>query len=138
MLRLLCVAPCCLGARASPLTHTPLAPSLLETHSHSHTPQLERSALLHLGFQALDAFQASHGGRLPEPGSAAEADEVVAKAKEINEAAAEKVRQGRGCLCVLPCAARPLVPRPAAPSSCQRLTPSCATSLSTLNAGGGR
>ena len=47
--------------------------------------KLERSALLHVGFQALDAFQ-SRTGRLPHPGSSADADEIVAIAKSINDA----------------------------------------------------
>lgn len=36
-------------------------------------------------------MQAANSGRLPEPGNEAEAAEVVALAKSINEAAAEKV-----------------------------------------------
>lgn len=90
--------------------------------------QLERSPLLHAGFQALDAFQAEHvrpccacavdpppscspqdgayshpleslasrpslpQGRLPEPGSEADAADLVARAKAVNEAATEKAR----------------------------------------------
>ncbi|PRW20689.1 Ubiquitin-activating enzyme E1 2 isoform A [Chlorella sorokiniana] len=60
--------------------------------------KLERSPLLHVGFQALDAFQAAHGGRLPEPGSEAEADELVAQAKSINDAAADKAELDEGVL----------------------------------------
>ena len=54
-------------------------------------PQLERSPLLHIGFHALDSFQAS-AGRLPEPGSEEDAAAVIAAAKSINDAAADKVR----------------------------------------------
>ena len=50
--------------------------------------KMERSALLHIGFQALDAFQSrSDGGRLPAPGSSVDADEFVALARSINDAA---------------------------------------------------
>jgi ubiquitin-activating enzyme E1 len=48
--------------------------------------KLDRSAVLHLGFQAVDAFAAKNG-KLPTPGSDADAAAVVACAKEINEAA---------------------------------------------------
>jgi ubiquitin-activating enzyme E1 len=50
--------------------------------------KIERSAHLHLGFRALDAF-ASEAGRMPVPGSVSDADRVVALAKHINEAASE-------------------------------------------------
>ncbi|KAI3434380.1 hypothetical protein D9Q98_002458 [Chlorella vulgaris] len=59
--------------------------------------KLDRSALLHVGFQALHAFQAEHG-RFPEPGSQADADQLVAKAAAINEAAAEKAELDEGVL----------------------------------------
>lgn len=130
-----------MGAGCVPSTLPPLLPARTSPPLDP-APQLERSPLLHLGFQALDAFQvgaalpllvvgsacgklegrggacrraragrqvphrpssplppsprapdrqASHGGRLPEPGSEAEAAEVVAEARKINEAAADKV-----------------------------------------------
>lgn len=49
--------------------------------------KMDRPALLHAGFQALDAFAAAEG-RLPEPGSPGDADAVVAHARRINDAAA--------------------------------------------------
>ena len=61
-------------------------------------PQLERSPLLHLGFQALDAFQAEQG-RLPEPGNAVDAAAVLAAAKQINESASDKVGESDGWRC---------------------------------------
>lgn len=51
--------------------------------------KLERPALLHVGFQALDAFH-TRTGRLPEPGSTSDADEVVTLARQINDAASSK------------------------------------------------
>jgi len=51
-----------------------------------------RAGLLHLGFQSLDAFRSRHG-RLPSAGEPAEADEVVALARQINSRAAVKVEQ---------------------------------------------
>jgi ubiquitin-activating enzyme E1 len=67
--------------------------------------KLERSPLLHVGFQALDAFQAEHG-RLPEPGSEADAADLVARAKAVNEAAAEKAEVDEGVLRKLAATAR--------------------------------
>jgi hypothetical protein len=43
-----------------------------------------------VGFQALDSFQAAQG-RLPEPGNQADAAELLAAAKAINDDAADKV-----------------------------------------------
>ena len=48
--------------------------------------KLDRSAVLHVGFNALDAF-AMKNGRLPTPGSDSDAAAVVACAKDINDAA---------------------------------------------------
>jgi ubiquitin-activating enzyme E1 len=45
--------------------------------------------LVHLGFRALDAFRAAHDGAAPAPGSAADAAELVAGARALNEAAGE-------------------------------------------------
>ncbi|TMW63332.1 hypothetical protein Poli38472_002273 [Pythium oligandrum] len=49
-----------------------------------------RSELLHIAFQALDAFQEANGGKYPLPGSLKDAEQVYAKALEINQAAASK------------------------------------------------
>lgn len=46
--------------------------------------KIERSALLHIGFQALSAF-ITNSGRLPDPGSEADADELVNIARGIND-----------------------------------------------------
>ncbi|BDA45843.1 Ubiquitin-activating enzyme E1 1 [Coccomyxa sp. Obi] len=51
--------------------------------------KLERPALLHLGFQALDAFQAEFG-RLPAPHNEEDATKFVSIAKKLNETAADK------------------------------------------------
>lgn len=48
--------------------------------------KLERSPLLHIGFQALDAFTADKG-RLPGPGSEADAELLLEKAKQLNASA---------------------------------------------------
>ena len=48
--------------------------------------KLDRSAVLHVGFNALDAF-AMKSGKLPTPGSDSDAAAVVACAKDINDAA---------------------------------------------------
>ena len=59
--------------------------------------KMERSALLHAAFQALDAFRVQHS-RLPAPGSAADADAVLALTRGLapdavsDEAAAKVVR----------------------------------------------
>lgn len=45
---------------------------------------------LHVGFQALHAFQAKHGS-LPAPHNKAHAEEVLASAKEIGSKAKEPV-----------------------------------------------
>jgi len=52
--------------------------------------KMERPALLHVAFQALDAFQAKTS-RLPEPSSQSDAAEMVALARSINAAAENKV-----------------------------------------------
>lgn len=71
-------------------------------HLESDFSKFGRSALLHLGFHALDQFREKHNGALPRPGSRADADEVVAMVRDLNpqmpeahrvelDAAAEKV-----------------------------------------------
>ena len=45
--------------------------------------KLERPALLHLAFQALDEFQQSRG-RLPKPGSSQDAKDLVSMAEAVN------------------------------------------------------
>ena len=62
--------------------------------THSLLAQMERSPILHVGFQALDAFSAKKG-RLPEPGSEDDAGEVIALAKDINESSKDKVSHAR-------------------------------------------
>eukprot|EP00850_Spirogloea_muscicola_P006789 SM000033S12310 [mRNA] locus=s33:1758:6785:+ [translate_table: standard] len=52
--------------------------------------KFDRPPLLHLAFQALDSFRAETG-RLPQPGSADDAAKLLALAKELNDAAKEKV-----------------------------------------------
>ncbi|DBA02358.1 TPA: hypothetical protein N0F65_007177, partial [Lagenidium giganteum] len=47
--------------------------------------KLGRPELLHIAFQALDAFQAKHDGKYPQPGNLQHAAEVYTLAKEINE-----------------------------------------------------
>lgn len=81
-------AACCRICLRFALLRSPSFPSVPASAS---APQLERSPLLHLGFQALDSFQAS-SGRLPEPGSEEDAAAVIAAAKAINDAASDKVR----------------------------------------------
>lgn len=51
--------------------------------------KMDRSHLLHVGFQALDLFQAKNG-RMPRPGNKEDEDVVIELAKQVNEAAAEK------------------------------------------------
>ena len=51
--------------------------------------KFDRPPQLHLGFRALDAFVAEHGGALPAAGSVSDAEEVVRLAKEANAAAAD-------------------------------------------------
>lgn len=51
--------------------------------------KMDRSALLHVGFQALDAFKAETG-HLPRPANASDAERVVALSKSINEVAESK------------------------------------------------
>lgn len=52
--------------------------------------KLERSALLHVAFQALDAFQEKNDGKYPTPGSMEDAEQVYALAVKLNGQAAEK------------------------------------------------
>lgn len=52
--------------------------------------KLDRSALLHIAFQALDAFQSKNGGKYPTPGSMQDAEQVYALAVELNRASAAK------------------------------------------------
>jgi ubiquitin-activating enzyme E1 len=52
--------------------------------------KLERSALLHIAFQALDAFQTKNGGKYPTPGSKSDAEQVYALAVELNREAGVK------------------------------------------------
>lgn len=50
--------------------------------------KLNRPELLHVAFQALDAYRAKHNGALPTPGSRQDADEVYALAVALNKDAA--------------------------------------------------
>lgn len=52
--------------------------------------KIGRSEELHFGFQALDDFRASHGGRWPQPGNSAHSDEVVKLVEKMAKAAAER------------------------------------------------
>ena len=52
--------------------------------------KIGRSELLHFGFQALDGFRASHGGRWPQPGNATHSDEVVKLVEKMAKAAEER------------------------------------------------
>jgi ubiquitin-activating enzyme E1 len=52
--------------------------------------KMNRPELLHIAFQALDAFQAKNDGKFPKPGSAVDAEAVYSLAVEINTAAAAK------------------------------------------------
>ncbi|TDH70555.1 hypothetical protein CCR75_005484 [Bremia lactucae] len=52
--------------------------------------KLGRSELLHVAFQALDAFQEKHHGGYPKPGCMEEASEVFTLASDINRKAAFK------------------------------------------------
>lgn len=89
------------------LAFKPLAQAIQEPGEFllSDFSKLERSPLLHIGFQALDSFQAS-AGRLPEPGSEEDAAAVIAAAKSINDAAADKVELDEGVLRKLALTAR--------------------------------
>lgn len=51
--------------------------------------KMDRSPLLHLGFQAIELFQVQ-SGRLPAPCNKEDEDKVIAIAKELNEKASEK------------------------------------------------
>ncbi|KAK9812866.1 hypothetical protein WJX72_004885 [[Myrmecia] bisecta] len=75
---------------AKSLSFKPLARALEEPGEFllSDFAKIERSALLHLGFQALDAFQAERGG-LPESYSESDAARLVELARGINQAAKE-------------------------------------------------
>ncbi|PSC67218.1 Ubiquitin-activating enzyme E1 2 [Micractinium conductrix] len=90
------------------LAFKPLAAALQEPGEFllSDFAKLERSPLLHLGFQALDQWAQANGGRMPEPGNQAEADAVVAAAKQLNDAAADKVEVDDGVLRKLALTAR--------------------------------
>ncbi|KAL2918709.1 E1 ubiquitin-activating protein [Polyrhizophydium stewartii] len=48
--------------------------------------KFDRPAQLHVGFQALDQFRATHGGQLPRPHNADDAAKVLEIAKAINAA----------------------------------------------------
>ncbi|GMH33109.1 hypothetical protein BSKO_00943 [Bryopsis sp. KO-2023] len=50
--------------------------------------KLDRSPLLHVAFQALDAFRVANG-RFPAPGNAGDAESLLAMAKEVNSKMAE-------------------------------------------------
>jgi len=52
--------------------------------------KMERSPILHVAYQALDAFRVKKG-RMPTPGSVEEAAEMLDMAKAINDAAKDKV-----------------------------------------------
>jgi ubiquitin-activating enzyme E1 len=57
--------------------------------------KFEHPALLHVGFQAIDAFAVAHG-HLPRPWNRADADEVIAHAKAVNaksESGLESLRE---------------------------------------------
>lgn len=73
------------------LSFLPLARALQEPGEFllSDFSKMDRSAMLHVGFQALDAFQVQHG-RLPRPADASDADALVALARGINESATDK------------------------------------------------
>ncbi|KAG1679642.1 hypothetical protein FOA52_006159 [Chlamydomonas sp. UWO 241] len=57
--------------------------------------KFDRPAVLHVGFQALDAFEAEHG-HAPRPADKADAAALVALAKKINEGLAEAARADIG------------------------------------------
>jgi ubiquitin-activating enzyme E1 len=69
------------------LSFRPLADALAEPGEFllSDFAKLDRSAQLHVGFQALDAFRASNG-RLPAPASADDAAAVASEARRLAEA----------------------------------------------------
>ncbi|KAL4175595.1 hypothetical protein KRP22_000559 [Phytophthora ramorum] len=52
--------------------------------------KIGRSELLHVAFQALDAFQEKHQGSYPKPGSMQDAEEVSTLASELNKQAISK------------------------------------------------
>ncbi|OWZ23711.1 hypothetical protein PHMEG_0001347 [Phytophthora megakarya] len=52
--------------------------------------KIGRSELLHVAFQALDAFQERHQGNCPKPGCMQEAEEVYTLASELNKQSASK------------------------------------------------
>ncbi|KAL4450533.1 hypothetical protein ABPG77_000889, partial [Micractinium sp. CCAP 211/92] len=89
------------------LAFKPLAQAIQEPGEFllSDFSKLERSPLLHIGFQALDSFQASKG-RLPEPGSEEDAAAVIAAAKSINDGSADKAELDEGVLRKLALTAR--------------------------------
>ncbi|KAE9037621.1 Ubiquitin-like modifier-activating enzyme 1 [Phytophthora rubi] len=52
--------------------------------------KIGRSELLHVAFQALDAYQEKHQGRYPKPGCMRDAGEVLSLAAELNDQSASK------------------------------------------------
>lgn len=52
--------------------------------------KIGRSELLHVAFQALDAYQEKHQGRYPKPGCMQDAGEVFSLAAELNNQSASK------------------------------------------------
>ncbi|KAG2531635.1 hypothetical protein JM16_000715 [Phytophthora kernoviae] len=52
--------------------------------------KIGRSELLHVAFQALDAFQEKHQGIYPKPGCMEDSEEVIALALELNKQSAAK------------------------------------------------
>ncbi|MEW5304751.1 MAG: hypothetical protein WDW36_007342 [Sanguina aurantia] len=59
--------------------------------------KMERSALLHVGYQALDAFEAETGS-MPRPAHIADAERVLALARQINDANTDKADIDEGVL----------------------------------------
>ncbi|RKO93771.1 hypothetical protein BDK51DRAFT_18222 [Blyttiomyces helicus] len=60
--------------------------------------KFDRPAALHIGFQALDAFAAKHGGHLPRPRNSADAAEVFELGKAINAQSSEPVELSESLL----------------------------------------
>ncbi|KAJ2770047.1 E1 ubiquitin-activating protein [Coemansia nantahalensis] len=52
--------------------------------------KFDRPPQLHVGFQALHAFAAAHGGRMPRAGNDEDADQVIRLANEINDRWSQK------------------------------------------------
>ncbi|KAJ2493780.1 E1 ubiquitin-activating protein, partial [Coemansia sp. RSA 2052] len=57
---------------------------------YSDFAKFDRPAQLHVGFQALHAFSAARGGKLPRPGNDEDAAEVLRLANEINDKSEQK------------------------------------------------